>query len=101
MVMSIGSERMTNCTYPKCQATNGCVGVCSKEIYLSHRELKEILSIVEELNPPDTLLLAAGTVQISVDSSSGIGSLVKATIPIKVGDRYGDWTTTITDESDW
>lgn len=22
---------MTNCTYPKCQATNGCVGVCSKE----------------------------------------------------------------------
>jgi hypothetical protein len=21
---------MTNCTYPKCQATNGCIGVCSK-----------------------------------------------------------------------
>jgi hypothetical protein len=22
---------MINCTYPKCQATNGCVGACSKE----------------------------------------------------------------------
>ncbi len=22
---------MTQCTYPKCQATNGCIGVCSKE----------------------------------------------------------------------
>jgi hypothetical protein len=92
---------MTNCTYPKRQATNGCVGVCSKEIYLSHRELKEILSIVEEHNPPDTMCLQAGSVKISVDSSSGIGSLVKATIPIKVGDRYGEWTVTITDESDW
>ena len=71
------------------------------EIYLNHKELKEILSIVEELNPPNTMMLQAGTVKISVDSSSGIGSLVKATIPIKVGDRYGEWTTNITDESSW
>ena len=56
---------------------------------------------MEELNPPNTMMLQAGTVKISVDSSSGIGSLVKATIPIKVGDRYGEWTTNITDESSW
>ena len=71
------------------------------EIYLSHRELKELIDIVESMNPPDTMMLQAGTVQISVDSSSGIGSLVKATIPVQVGDRWGEWTTTITDESDW
>jgi hypothetical protein len=71
------------------------------EIYLNHRELKEILSIVEELNPPNTMMLQAGTIKISVDSSSRIGNLVKATIPIKVGDRWGEWTTNITDESSW
>jgi hypothetical protein len=26
-----GHEPVAQCTYPKCQATNGCVGVCSKE----------------------------------------------------------------------
>jgi hypothetical protein len=72
-----------------------------KEITLHHRELKELLKLVEELNPPDTTLLASGTVKISVDSSSGIGSIVTATIPIKQGDRWGEWTTTITDESTW
>ena len=72
-----------------------------KEITLHHRELKQLLELVEELNPPDTLLLASGTVKISVDSSSGIGSIVKATIPIAQGDRWGEWTTVITDESSW
>ena len=71
------------------------------EIYLNYRELKELLEIVESLNPPDTLLLAAGTVRISVDSSSGIGSIVTATVPIRQGERWGDWTTTITNESHW
>jgi hypothetical protein len=71
------------------------------EIYLNYRELKEILSIVEELNPPNTLMLQSGVVKITMDNSSGIGSLVKATIPVKVGDRYGDWTTNITDEGNW
>ena len=71
------------------------------EIHLSHKELKEILSIVEKINPPDTMMLGAGTVKISVDSSSGIGSLVTATVPVQVDDRWGEWTTTITDESSW
>lgn len=71
------------------------------EINLTHRELKEILEIVETINPPDTLLLAAGRVTITVDNSSGIGSIVKATVPVAVGERWGDWTTTITHEGHW
>ena len=71
------------------------------EIYLNHRELKELIKLVEELNPPDTLMLQAGTVKVSLDSSSGIGSIVKATIPIAQGDRWGEWTTVITNESSW
>ena len=71
------------------------------EITLSHRELKELLHIVETMNPPDTLMLAAGRVTITVDNSSGIGSILKATVPVAVGERWGDWTTTITNESNW
>jgi hypothetical protein len=72
-----------------------------QEITLSYNELKELIDIVERMNPPDTLILAAGTIKVSVDNSSGIGSIVKATVPVKVGNRWGDWTTTITDESSW
>jgi len=71
------------------------------EITLNHRELKELLEIVEKINPPDTLLLMAGRVTISVDNSSGIGSILKATVPVAIGDRWGEWTTNITDESRW
>jgi hypothetical protein len=70
-------------------------------ITLTHRELKELLNIVEEMNPPDTMMLAAGRVTITVDNSSGIGSILKASVPVKQGDRWGEWTTTISDESSW
>lgn len=72
-----------------------------KQISLTHRELIEILELVENLNPPETMRLAAGRVTITTDDSSGIGTVVKATIPIQQGDRWGDFTTTITDESSW
>ena len=71
------------------------------EIRLSHRELIDLLEIVETINPPDSLMLAAGTIKVSLDNSSGIGSILKATVPVRVGDRWGEWTTTITDESYW
>jgi hypothetical protein len=58
------------------------------------------LDIVETMNPPDSLMLQAGRVKINVESS-GFGSVLRATIPVKVGDRWGDWTTTISDESSW
>lgn len=72
-----------------------------KEITLNHRELTELLRLVEEINPPDSTMLAAGTVKIVEDSSSGIGSILTATLPVKVGDRWGDWSTRITDERHW
>ena len=71
------------------------------EITLSHNELVELLDIVETMNPPDTLMLQAGRITVSLDNSSGIGSILKATVPVRVGDRWGDWTTTISDESSW
>jgi hypothetical protein len=71
------------------------------EITLTHRELVELLEIVESMNPPDTLMLGSGTIKISVDNTSGIGSIVKAIVPVKCGDRWGDWSTTITDERSW
>jgi hypothetical protein len=71
------------------------------EITLNHRELKELLEIVETMNPPDTLLLASGTIRITVESIGGIGSIVKASVPVQQGERWGDWTTTISDERDW
>jgi hypothetical protein len=72
-----------------------------QHITLHHRELKELLELVETMNPPDTLLLASGTVKITMDNSSGIGSILKATVPVKQADRWGEWTTNITDESHW
>ena len=71
------------------------------EITLNHRELKELLEIVETMNPPDTLLLASGTIRITVESIGGIGSIVKASVPVQQGERWGDWTTTISDERHW
>jgi hypothetical protein len=64
-------------------------------------ELKTILAIINELNPPNIYSLGAGTAEISVDSSSGIGSVVTVTIPMTCGNYYGKFSTTITDESDW
>jgi hypothetical protein len=71
------------------------------ELHLTHRELMELLNIVETMNPPDTLMLSAGTVKITTERTNGIGSILSATVPVKVGDRWGDWTTTITDERHW
>lgn len=71
------------------------------QIKLSHRELLELLNIVETMNPPDTTMLTAGTVTINWDNSSGIGYILKATVPVKCGDRWGDWTTNVTDEGNW
>ena len=71
------------------------------EITLSHNELVELIDIVETMNPPDSMMIQAGRITISLDNSSGIGSILKATVPVRVGDRWGDWTTTISDESSW
>lgn len=71
------------------------------EIILNHRELKELLEIVETINPPNTMMLMAGRVTVTADNSSGIGSIIKATVPVQQGDHWGEWTTNITDERNW
>jgi hypothetical protein len=71
------------------------------ELTLTHRELVELLEIVETMNPPDTLMLSAGTVKITSEASNGIGSILRATVPLQVGERWGEWTTNITDQRHW
>lgn len=80
--------------------TAGRNGLQMIELTLSHRELKELINLVEELNPPGTLLLQAGRVKITVENHE-IGNIVTATVPIAQGERWGEWTTRITDESHW
>ena len=58
-------------------------------------ELETIIDIINELNPANEPNPSAGTAEISVDSSSGIGSFVTVTIPIKCGNYYGKFSTTI------
>lgn len=72
-----------------------------KTINLTTEELKKILAIVEELNPAGTLLIASGRVDITIDNSSGIGSIVTATVPVKIGEHWGEFTTRITGEESW
>jgi hypothetical protein len=40
------------CTYPQCQATNGCVGACSKEQLKNYNERIKELAIQSGLNAP-------------------------------------------------
>lgn len=70
-------------------------------ITLNSDELENILAMINELNPANQHKLGAGSAEISVDSSSGIGSIVTVTIPMTCGNYHGKFTTTITDESDW
>lgn len=58
-------------------------------------ELETIIDIINELNPANESKPGAGTAEISVDSSSGIGSFVTVTIPIKCGNYHGKFSITI------
>jgi len=70
-------------------------------ISLNVDELETILAIINELNPANQHRLGAGQAEISVDYSSGIGSVVTVTIPMSCGNYHGKFTTTITDENSW
>jgi len=72
-----------------------------KEIYLHRDELQKIIEFVDKINPADTVRLGAGVVKITVDYSSGIGSIVTATTDHEVAGHYGEFTINITDESNW
>jgi hypothetical protein len=71
------------------------------EINLTVNELETIIAIINELNPADEARLGAGCATITCDNSSGIGSIVKVSIPITCGNYQGEFITTITDEENW
>jgi hypothetical protein len=73
----------------------------TSEMNLSIDELETILAIINELNPANPAILGAGHATIMHDNSSGIGAIVKVSVPMKCGNFYGEFTTTITDEENW
>lgn len=72
-----------------------------QEMHLHRDDLEKILRFVDEINPADTTRLGAGMVKITCDNSSGIGSIVTATVCAKIGENYGDFTINVVDESSW
>lgn len=66
-----------------------------QEIYLHRDELKTILEFMDSFSEIDTVLVKA-------DNSSGIGSIVTATlIGVKINGHQVGVTKTISDESNW
>ena len=65
------------------------------EITLHKHELDAILAFVS--NYPSSV----DYIKITVDSSSGIGSIVKATVKAVVNGDFVEVTKTIVDESSW
>jgi hypothetical protein len=44
-------EPVAQCSYPKCQATNGCVGACSKEALVTSADCKSVALGIRGSNP--------------------------------------------------
>jgi hypothetical protein len=72
-----------------------------KEVTLHADDLETLLALINELNPANQPKLGAGSVTIRVDNSSGIGSIVTATIPMTCGNYHGEFTTEISGVDDW
>jgi hypothetical protein len=66
------------------------------EMHLNRAELQAILKVLDDMKHPDVY-----AVKIGYDNSSGIGSIVTVTLPTTVNGVEGEFTTTISDESDW
>ena len=72
-----------------------------QEIYLHRDDIEKILNFVDKLNPADSTRLQAGNVKITVDNSSGIGSVVTATCPHEVDGQWGEFTITVSSVENW
>lgn len=72
-----------------------------RKITLHRDDLEKILKFVDELNPANDTAVGAGYVTIHQSGNSGIGSLVDASVSIKVGNNYGTFKRSIVDESSW
>jgi len=85
------------CTYPQCQATNGCVGACSKEQLKNYNERIKELAIQSGLNAPygsdheglrdfDYRKFAELIVQECADVASGLSA---PTVALRIKERFG------------
>lgn len=70
-------------------------------VHLNRSDLVELIRLIDEINPEGTGCLRSGMVTVHCDSSSGIGTIITAELPHKVGDVTGTFVTTIADESSW
>ena len=70
-------------------------------IHLHREDLVELLRLIDEINPEDSGKLGSGMVTVNCDSSSGIGSIITAELPVLLGDTRGTFVAVISDESNW
>jgi hypothetical protein len=71
------------------------------QVTLHRDDLLTLLKLIDSVNPVDDKLLGAGYVTLHVDSSSGIGSIVIAELPVNMNGVRGLFRHTIIDESSW
>lgn len=56
-------------------------------------DLQTVLNLLKRTN--------ANYVTLDIDNSSGIGSIIKASVPMDLNGLKGEFTQVITDENDW
>lgn len=72
------------------------------EIYLHKNDLLKIIELIDEVNPDGTLKLQSGIAKIDYDNSSGIGSIIHATVPHEYAPlKFGDLRVRIRGEESW
>lgn len=67
------------------------------KIRLNARELKKIYDLFEKMNESSEY----GTIELEQTDSNEIGSVLLATMYVTHKDVEGNFTVTISDESDW
>lgn len=68
---------------------------------LSVDEVEKILKFAKKLNPKNSKDPYSGRVTVTADESSGIGVLVKVSVPYEVEGFKGTFTTDVTDYAEW
>jgi len=84
------------CTYPQCQATNGCVGACSKEQLKNYNErIKELaqqagyqedFAGIGHWDMPECKKFAELIVQECADVASGLSA---STVALRIKEHFG------------
>ena len=67
------------------------------KITLNARELQKVYDLFNKMNESSDY----GTIELEQSGDNGIGTVLKATMYVTHREVEGDFTVTITDESDW